>query len=133
MTTQPSLPVRPGDANPTGLNAPVPRPLGTFARMWQRRSAWIAGLALAGIGLHLLFRYQRHTAVELWQFPLLVTLVVGGVPQLFDLGRKLLRREFGSDLLGGISIVTSVLLGEYLAGAIIVLMLAGGEAWERYA
>ncbi|WP_414664859.1 heavy metal translocating P-type ATPase [Horticoccus sp. 23ND18S-11] len=107
--------------------------MGAFARIWQRRSAWIAGLALAGIGLHLLFRYHRHTEVELWQFPLLVTLVVGGVPQLFDLGRKLLRREFGSDLLGGVSIVTSVLLGEYLAGAIIVLMLAGGEALESYA
>ena len=46
---------------------------------------------------------------------------------------KLLKREFGSDLLGGISIITSVLLGEYLAGSIIVLMLAGGEALESYA
>jgi P-type E1-E2 ATPase len=44
-----------------------------------------------------------------------------------------LRREFGSDLLAGISIVTSVLLGEYLAGSIVVLMLAGGEALETYA
>jgi cation transport ATPase len=46
---------------------------------------------------------------------------------------KLLRREFGSDLLAGMSIVTSVLLGEYLAGSIVVLMLAGGEALESYA
>ena len=41
--------------------------------------------------------------------------------------------EFGSDLLAGISIVSAVLLGEYLAGAIVVLMLAGGEALENYA
>src|SRR4029077_15661434 len=52
---------------------------------------------------------------------------------LYDLLRKLLKREFGSDLLGGISIITSILLGEYLAGSIIVLMLAGGEALESYA
>ena len=52
---------------------------------------------------------------------------------LYDLLRKLLKREFGSDLLGGISIITSVILGEYLAGSIIVLMLAGGEALENYA
>jgi cation transport ATPase len=51
----------------------------------------------------------------------------------YDLLRKLLKREFGSDLLGGISIVTSLLLGEFLAGSIIVLMLAGGEALENYA
>jgi heavy metal translocating P-type ATPase len=36
-------------------------------------------------------------------------------------------------LLAGISIVTSVLLGEYLAGSIVVLMLAGGETLETYA
>jgi heavy metal translocating P-type ATPase len=59
--------------------------------------------------------------------------VLGGLPLLYELLRKLLKREFGSDLLGGISIVTSVLLGEYLAGSIIVLMLSGGEALERYA
>jgi cation transport ATPase len=55
------------------------------------------------------------------------------MPMLYDLLRKLLKREFGSDLLGGISIVTSLLLGEFLAGSIIVLMLAGGEALENYA
>jgi len=64
---------------------------------------------------------------------LLATLVLGGLPLLYDLLRKLLKREFGSDLLGGISIVTSILLGEYLAGSIIVLMLSGGEALESYA
>ena len=62
-----------------------------------------------------------------------MTLVLGGLPLLFDLTQNLLRREFGSDLLGGISIITSVLLGEYLAGSIIVLMLSGGEALESYA
>ena len=64
---------------------------------------------------------------------LLATLAIGGLPLLYDLLRKLLNREFGSDLLGGISIVTSLLLGEYLAGSIIVLMLSGGEALESYA
>jgi heavy metal translocating P-type ATPase len=41
--------------------------------------------------------------------------------------------EFGSDLLAGISIVTSVILGEYIAGALVVLMLSGGSALEEYA
>jgi heavy metal translocating P-type ATPase len=41
--------------------------------------------------------------------------------------------EFGSDLLAGISIVTSLLLQEYLAGALVVLMLSGGSALEDYA
>ena len=54
-------------------------------------------------------------------------------PLVFGLAGKLLRRQFGSDLLAGISIVTAVILGEYLAGTLVVLMLSGGEALEAYA
>jgi heavy metal translocating P-type ATPase len=81
----------------------------------------------------LVLRFGFHTSPATYQIPLLATLALGGLPLLYDLLRKLLRREFGSDLLGGISIVTSILLGEYLAGSIIVLMLSGGEALESYA
>jgi cation transport ATPase len=45
----------------------------------------------------------------------------------------MVKGEFGSDLLAGISIVTSLFLGEYLAGALVVLMLSGGTALEEYA
>ena len=55
------------------------------------------------------------------------------LPLVFGLILKLIRREIGADLLAGISIVTAAVLGEYLAGAIVVLMLAGGEALEQYA
>ena len=65
--------------------------------------------------------------------PLFVALAVGGIPIMATLARKLWAREFGSDLLAGISILSSVLLGQYLVGTIIVLMLSGGEALEQYA
>ena len=65
--------------------------------------------------------------------PLILCLASGGSVLVVDLVRKLFRGEFGSDLLAGISIVTSVLLGEYLAGCLVVLMLSGGEALEAYA
>jgi cation transport ATPase len=65
--------------------------------------------------------------------PLYAVLSLGGVPLIYELARKAAHRQFGSDLLAGISIVTSVILGEYLAGSIVVLMLAGGEALESYA
>ncbi|MEO8361725.1 MAG: heavy metal translocating P-type ATPase, partial [Vicinamibacteria bacterium] len=85
------------------------------------------------IAAHLALRFGFHSTEELHRIPLLATLLIGGAPLLYDLLRKLLRRDFGSDLLGGVSIITSVALGEYLAGSIIVLMLAGGEALESYA
>ncbi len=99
---------------------------------WHHKTTIIAALSLAAILLHLLLRFGFHAAPGTARIPLLAALGFG-LPLLWDLFRKLLRREFGSDLLGGISIVTAVLLGEYLAGAIIVLMLSGGEALESYA
>jgi len=112
---------------------PTARPWYSPIRIWQRKSTLIAAFSIAAIVVHLVLRFGLHTTAGADQIPLLGTLVLGGLPMLYDLLRKLLKREFGSDLLGGISIITSVLLGEYLAGTIIVLMLAGGEALESYA
>jgi cation transport ATPase len=103
------------------------------SRLWHRKTTVIAALSIAAILLHLVLRFGFHSTPRTYQIPLLATLVLGGLPLLYDLLRKLLKREFGSDLLGGISIITSILLGEYLAGSIIVLMLSGGEALESYA
>lgn len=102
-------------------------------RLWRRKSTLIAVLALTGIITHLVLRFGLDAKTSTQNLPLLITLVIGGLPMLYDLLRKVLKREFGSDLLGGVSIITSVVLGEYLAGSIIVLMLAGGEALESYA
>jgi heavy metal translocating P-type ATPase len=91
-----------------------------------------AGSAIA-IAAHLLLRFGVSAAAATSNYPLWAALALGGVPLIYTLLRKALRREFGSDLLAGISIVTAALLGEYLAGAIVVLMLSGGEALENYA
>ena len=116
-----------GQELPTGLS------WNSLTGLWQRKTTVIAALSIVAILLSLVLRFGFHTPPGTYQIPLLATLVVGGLPLLYDLLRKLLKREFGSDLLGGISIITSILLGEYLAGSIIVLMLSGGEALESYA
>jgi len=99
----------------------------------HRKTTVIAALSIAAILSHLVLRFGFHTTRGTYQIPLLATLAVSGLPLLYDLLRKLLKRECGSDFLGGISIVISILLGEYLAGSIIISMLAGGEALESYA
>ena len=75
----------------------------------------IAGLAMLGIAVHLVLRFAQ-SAAETYNLPLWIVLFVGGVPLVYELLAKLVNRQFGSDLLAGISIVTAVLLGEYLAG-----------------
>ncbi len=99
----------------------------------SRKQGAIALLAIVAIVGHLVLRFVVNTDAWLYDIPLLAALVLGGVPLVWDLLLKLCRREFGSDLLAGISIVTSVVLGEYLAGTLVVLMLSGGEALEAYA
>jgi len=94
---------------------------------------YIAALAAAAIATHLSLRYAVGVGPSGHLAPLWVALALGGGPLVVDLGRKALRREFGSDLLAGISIVTALLLGEYLAGTLVVLMLSGGEAIEAFA
>ncbi len=108
------------------------------ARLDQRKSIWslptfIAFVAILAIVLHLSLRYLFHASRAAWQAPLIVTLVIGGAPLIVQLTKKLLALEFGSDHLAGISIVTSVILGEYLVGVIVILMLSGGTALEHFA
>jgi heavy metal translocating P-type ATPase len=96
-------------------------------------SSMIAGVAVVGIGLHLALRMARGIAVIAPEMPLYIVLVGGGIPLVASPAFKLIRGQFGSDLLAGISIVAATLLGETLAGALVVLMLSGGEALEAVA
>jgi heavy metal translocating P-type ATPase len=106
----------------------------TFATFVEARGMLIiAAAALAGIAVHLVLRFALHANAQTQSIPLWVVLGVGGGPLVYQLLRKVLRFQFGADLLAGISIVTSILLQEYLAGALVVLMLSGGEALESYA
>ena len=63
----------------------------------------------------------------------MLALAIGGLPLVAGLAARVVRRDFSSDLLAGFSIVTAVILGEYLAGTLVVLMLSGGQALESYA
>lgn len=83
----------------------------------------IAVFAILGIILSLIFKSD---------YPLYAVLAFGGIPLLWGLGRKLIQGDFGSDILAGLSIITAVWLDQYLAGALVVLMLSGGEAIENF-
>ena len=99
------------------------------------RSASVALAALAALGIiaHLLLRYAAGVSAAPAALPLQGVLLLGGVPLVLRLARSAWRGQFGADHLAGVSIVASALLGEYLAGALVVLMLSGGEALEAYA
>ncbi len=85
-----------------------------------------AGVALGGL-LHLLGYGRAGDA--LWGLVTAALLV----PLGWSVLRTLLRRDVGVDAVALFSMAGSLALGEYLVGAIISLMLSGGNALEAYA
>ena len=82
----------------------------------------VAGLALTGAG--------RPEAADIaWTIPALLV----AVRLAWAIVRDLVRGEFGVDLIAILAIVGALLLGEPFAAAVIGVMLATGEAMERYA
>lgn len=115
---------------PSTTNGTIPK----LTKLWTGYGMIIiAVVSLIGIAVHLVLRYATSIDSSASQFPLWVVLTFGGIPLVWGLLQKVAKLDFGSDLLAGISIVTAVLLGEYLAGALVVLMLSGGEALESFA
>lgn len=63
----------------------------------------------------------------------MIAMIVGIIPLLWKMFQDIRHGRFGVDIVAIVAIVTSFLLGEYLAGNVILLMLSGGEALEDYA
>jgi heavy metal translocating P-type ATPase len=97
------------------------------------KEMYIAGFTLIAIFLHLALKYALHFPALTYNLPLVAALLLGGIPMVWQLLKKLVKREFGSDLLAGVSIITAILLQQYLVATIVVLMLSGGEALEEFA
>ena len=117
----------------TGSVPPV-RSEATTASRWAAREPFVAAVALVGIAAALVPRSLIGGAT-LPQSRILLAgvLVFGGLLLVPRLAWQAVHGRFGADHLAGISIVASAVLGEYLAGAIVVLMLSGGETLQQFA
>ena len=108
-------------ATPRGATRHKRRPGG-----WLPATATAAGL-VAGAGLHLggLGEAGRWAWIATTGWVLL--------PVGFSVARSLWRRQPGVDLIALLAMAGSLALGEYLAGAVVALMLSGGQALESFA
>ena len=71
-----------------------------------------------------------HSAADIaWAVAVTLALIPLGI----SVTRDLLHRETGVDLIALLAMAGSLMLGQYLAGAVVGLMLSGGQALERYA
>jgi len=99
----------------------------------RRRDASRAFLAVAVVGLALgsvLWAAGEHdTANMAWA----ATTIVGILPLAYSVAIDLLHRETGVDVIALLAMAGALALGEYLAGAVIALMLSSGRSLEAFA
>ena len=88
--------------------------------------ASIVGVAAGGV---LWLIDIEHAADLAWG----LTTAVAAVPLLLGVVAALMKRRVGVDVIAALAIVGALALDEYLAGAIIALMLATGRALEDFA
>ncbi len=72
----------------------------------------------------------QHTAAH-WLLATVAILEL--LPLLWNMWRDLQAGTYGIDILAATAILTSVILGQYWAAIVVVLMLTGGESLEDYA
>jgi len=114
----------------------APGPGGVYA--WSMAKTWalvvryplvVAALAVGLVGLAMLMTPAA------WLVPWMVSAfsLAVALREGYSMVRRLLKGQVGLDLLAVTAIISTVVVGEYWASLIIVLMLAGGEALEDYA
>lgn len=89
----------------------------------------IAALAAAGVLIGVLLLPLNGLAARA---VFGAVLLGAGIPLIWNTLKNVLRGRFTVDLIAALAIVGAAALGELLAGALVVLMQAGGEALEDY-
>lgn len=86
-------------------------------------------LVAVAAGLVLWLTGAGFAADVAWAAAVLLALI----PLTVSVARDLIHRETGVDLIALLAMAGALILGQYLAGAVVGLMLSGGQALERYA
>lgn len=89
----------------------------------------ILAMGLMAIGAHFFLKFQKMNAS--WPLLLIIFLALG--PLSWQILKKLYQKNFGADVLAVISIIAALILGEYLAGVLVIIMMVSGQALELIA
>ncbi|HBD7327791.1 TPA: heavy metal translocating P-type ATPase, partial [Legionella pneumophila] len=94
---------------------------------WQ---FWITIYSIIAIVLYIIMKIINVPYINV---PLILIIIIGGLPLFIQISIKLVQGDLGADTLAALSLITGVILHEYLAACLIILMLASGQTLEVYA
>jgi heavy metal translocating P-type ATPase len=115
----------------SGLNATDAAAAPAARRLERLRILGAPGVALSGIAVGglLALLVGSAPADAVWA----ATVIFMLAPLTWSVARSLRRGDIGVDVIALLAMAGALALGEYLAGAVIALMLAGGNALEAFA
>lgn len=93
----------------------------------------IAVLSLVAIVINLIARYVLGADSLVYNSPLFLLILVGGLPLMWEIFKEAVKGDFGADLLALIALIVAIYLNEFLASALVILMISSGQALEIYA
>ncbi len=91
----------------------------------------LASAALAGVGLGAALALADKSAAADFVWAAVIVLLI--VPETIAVVRTLLAGRLGVDSIALLAMATALIMEQYLAGAVIALMLSGGNALEDWA
>ena len=125
-------PASSAEAEEPGTDVVANTRLPWYLQLWHIAKHYpIPFVSIALLVVSLVLWLVRYGTLANWL--LLAVVLLGGIPLLWETGKQIFHKVFSVDVIAIIAIGGSLLLGQYLAGALIVLMLSGGEALEAYA
>jgi heavy metal translocating P-type ATPase len=120
-----------GVAHPSAAGKRPHAPALSFDPVRTHSRRLIAAAALVSVLAGVLLLALGHRVTADWLWATTTALLLG--PLAVSVFRSLLRRDVGVDAVALVAMAGALALGEYLAGAVIALMLAGGNALEEAA
>lgn len=100
------------------------------SKIGSRWQLAIALLSLMAIGIHGLMLVVNLPKPNI---PLFFPILFGGIPMFFLILFNLFKGHLGADLLAALALISGVILHQYLAATLIILMIASGQTLEHYA
>jgi len=101
---------------------------------WPAAETVTAALAVAAVfalSAGLVLRFTGHSAAS--EATLIVATAILLVPLSWSVIRSVMRGDVGVDTIALLAMASALVLGQYLAGAVVAVMLSGGNALEAYA
>ncbi len=101
-----------------------------FKNIWLQKYGWLSFVSIGLLGSLGLYISGFVLASEI---AVITICLIGTLPEAADIVRDIIHRQFGVDIIALVAVLASLVLREYAAAGVILLMFTGGRALEEYA